>query len=162
MAAVTADGQLFTWGDGFAGKLGHGDTESVAMPRLVAGLSGLQARLITAVFSLDPEPEVIWQQKRSSLRPPPFISFHHCRHSVAHTLVLDLSASTMLHSRPAVLTAQFCRLWLDVLASVQVLGVACGAWHTAAVAREPGRGDAGHLPNNLPSGTVPTCKGALM
>lgn len=35
MAIVTSDGALYTCGDGFGGKLGHGDTESVAEPRQV-------------------------------------------------------------------------------------------------------------------------------
>ena len=43
MAAVTASGRLFTWGDGFAGKLGHGSTESVSAPRFVEALADYQA-----------------------------------------------------------------------------------------------------------------------
>lgn len=42
MAAATAGGQLFTWGDGFGGKLGHGDSTACALPRRVAALSSLQ------------------------------------------------------------------------------------------------------------------------
>ena len=44
MAAVTASGRLFTWGDGFAGKLGHGSAESASAPRLVEALADFQAR----------------------------------------------------------------------------------------------------------------------
>ncbi len=37
-AAVTADGALFTWGEGFGGKLGHGDQSSRAHPTQVRAL----------------------------------------------------------------------------------------------------------------------------
>ena len=32
-AAVASDGALFTWGDGFCAKLGHGSAASCAAPR---------------------------------------------------------------------------------------------------------------------------------
>ena len=44
MAAVVASGRLYTWGDGFAGKLGHGDRGGCAEPRVVEGLRHLQVR----------------------------------------------------------------------------------------------------------------------
>lgn len=34
-AALSADGRLFTWGDGLCGKLGHGDLASCSEPRQV-------------------------------------------------------------------------------------------------------------------------------
>lgn len=34
-AAVTSGGLLFTWGDGLAGKLGHGDQAACPHPRQV-------------------------------------------------------------------------------------------------------------------------------
>lgn len=46
MAAVVAAGRLYTWGDGFAGKLGHGDRRGCAEPRVVEGLRHLQVRLL--------------------------------------------------------------------------------------------------------------------
>lgn len=36
--AVTADGQLLTWGSGMSGKLGHGATENVGEPTRVESL----------------------------------------------------------------------------------------------------------------------------
>ena len=39
-AAVSIGGAVFTWGDGYSGKLGHGDARSVAAPRAVAALEG--------------------------------------------------------------------------------------------------------------------------
>ncbi|KAJ8762952.1 hypothetical protein K2173_023081 [Erythroxylum novogranatense] len=41
-ALITSTGQLFTFGDGTFGVLGHGDRESVAFPREVESLSGLR------------------------------------------------------------------------------------------------------------------------
>ncbi|PIN17408.1 putative protein, contains RCC1 domain [Handroanthus impetiginosus] len=41
-AVVTSAGQLFTFGDGTFGVLGHGDRESVSMPREVESLKGIR------------------------------------------------------------------------------------------------------------------------
>ncbi|KAL8129371.1 hypothetical protein V2J09_018526 [Rumex salicifolius] len=41
-AVVTSAGQLFTFGDGTFGVLGHGDRESISMPREVESLKGLR------------------------------------------------------------------------------------------------------------------------
>ena len=38
--AVTETGKLYTWGAGYHGKLGHGNSEAVAVPQLVQGLKG--------------------------------------------------------------------------------------------------------------------------
>lgn len=37
-AAYSNNGQLYTWGDGLCGKLGHGNWESTLVPKLVEGL----------------------------------------------------------------------------------------------------------------------------
>ena len=39
-AAVTASGELYTWGRGNYGRLGHGNSEDHTAPTLVAGLRG--------------------------------------------------------------------------------------------------------------------------
>jgi alpha-tubulin suppressor-like RCC1 family protein len=41
-AVVTSSGQLFTFGDGSFGVLGHGDRESMSLPREVESLKGLR------------------------------------------------------------------------------------------------------------------------
>ena len=41
-AAVTSEGQLFTWGEGFGGKLGHGDQICRTHPTLVSALAGIR------------------------------------------------------------------------------------------------------------------------
>jgi alpha-tubulin suppressor-like RCC1 family protein len=38
--AKTASGELWTWGDGESGQLGHGDKENMAEPRVVDGIEG--------------------------------------------------------------------------------------------------------------------------
>lgn len=38
-AAVSETGGIFTWGDGFGGKLGHGNEETLAMPKRLEGLT---------------------------------------------------------------------------------------------------------------------------
>ncbi|KAI6658560.1 hypothetical protein LOD99_15360 [Oopsacas minuta] len=40
-AAITIKGELYTWGDGDSGKLGHNDTLSYTRPKLVSTLSGV-------------------------------------------------------------------------------------------------------------------------
>ncbi|KAK9794046.1 hypothetical protein WJX73_005382 [Symbiochloris irregularis] len=42
MAIVTSQGSLYTCGDGFGGKLGHGDSMSISEPRKVEALEDLQ------------------------------------------------------------------------------------------------------------------------
>lgn len=39
-AAVTADGELYTWGKGRYGRLGHGDSDDQLRPKLVDALKG--------------------------------------------------------------------------------------------------------------------------
>jgi E3 ubiquitin-protein ligase HERC2 len=39
-AAVTASGELYTWGRGNYGRLGHGGSEDHCMPNLVTALKG--------------------------------------------------------------------------------------------------------------------------
>lgn len=40
-AAVTEDGELYTWGEGDHGRLGHGDNNPRYSPTLVHDLSGV-------------------------------------------------------------------------------------------------------------------------
>ena len=41
MAALTASGKVLTWGYGASGALGHGDTNSIAHPKLISSLEDL-------------------------------------------------------------------------------------------------------------------------
>lgn len=51
--AVDDTGNLYTWGLGNFGNLGHGDTEDQPVPRIVDGLRGA---MVTMVRSLPPGP----------------------------------------------------------------------------------------------------------
>ena len=39
-AAITGSGELYTWGKGRYGRLGHGDSEDQLKPKLVEALTG--------------------------------------------------------------------------------------------------------------------------
>ena len=38
--ALTASGELYAWGRGYEGQLGHGGKEALAVPRAVGGIEG--------------------------------------------------------------------------------------------------------------------------
>jgi hypothetical protein len=38
--ALTEQGRVYAWGSGRSGQLGHGDTQSLVLPRIIAGLDG--------------------------------------------------------------------------------------------------------------------------
>lgn len=67
-ALVTSNGQLFTFGDGTFGVLGHGDRESVAYPREVESLSGLRTIAVACgVWHTAAVVEVIATQSSASI-----------------------------------------------------------------------------------------------
>lgn len=47
-AAVTSDGDVYTWGDGFCGQLGHGDKRPQMLPKVVES-GGLEDECVTVV-----------------------------------------------------------------------------------------------------------------
>lgn len=67
-ALVTSTGQLFTFGDGTFGVLGHGDRENVSYPREVESLSGLRTIAVACgVWHTAAVVEVIVTQSSSSV-----------------------------------------------------------------------------------------------
>ncbi|CAI9115691.1 OLC1v1016666C1 [Oldenlandia corymbosa var. corymbosa] len=67
-ALVTSTGQLFTFGDGTFGVLGHGDRESVPYPREVDSLSGLRTIAVACgVWHTAAVVEVIVTQSSASV-----------------------------------------------------------------------------------------------
>ena len=67
-ALVTSTGQLFTFGDGTFGVLGHGDRENVAFPREVESLSGLRTIAVACgVWHTAAVVEVIVTQSSASV-----------------------------------------------------------------------------------------------
>ena len=45
-ACVTKDGELFTWGEGQYGKLGHGDENDQETPKRVEALVGVKVTIV--------------------------------------------------------------------------------------------------------------------
>ena len=67
-ALVTSTGQLFTFGDGTFGVLGHGDRESISYPREVESLSGLKTIAVACgVWHTAAVVEVIATQSSASI-----------------------------------------------------------------------------------------------
>ncbi|KAK3166582.1 hypothetical protein QOZ80_1AG0047670 [Eleusine coracana subsp. coracana] len=67
-ALITSRGQLFTYGDGTFGVLGHGNRESVSCPREVESLSGLKTIAVACgVWHTAAVVEVIVTQSSSSI-----------------------------------------------------------------------------------------------
>lgn len=67
-ALVTSTGQLFTFGDGTFGVLGHGDRENVSFPREVDSLSGLRTIAVACgVWHTAAVVEVIVTQSSASV-----------------------------------------------------------------------------------------------
>ena len=60
-AAVTSDGQLFTWGEGDFGRLGHGDSQFRFVPTLVKDiLVGSVSCGAAHTLALSPDCKVAW------------------------------------------------------------------------------------------------------
>ncbi|KNA22947.1 hypothetical protein SOVF_029230 [Spinacia oleracea] len=67
-ALITSTGQLFTFGDGTFGVLGHGDRENISYPREVDSLSGLRTVAVACgVWHTAAVVEVIVTQSSSSI-----------------------------------------------------------------------------------------------
>eukprot|EP00002_Diphylleia_rotans_P032670 TRINITY_DN6877_c0_g1_i9.p1 TRINITY_DN6877_c0_g1~~TRINITY_DN6877_c0_g1_i9.p1 ORF type:complete len:558 (+),score=69.40 TRINITY_DN6877_c0_g1_i9:171-1844(+) len=49
-AAVTSLGHLYTWGNGFEGKLGHGDEEDCLIPKIVKQLEGYHVMAVSCGY----------------------------------------------------------------------------------------------------------------
>lgn len=44
--ALTSDGEVYSWGNGDGGRLGHGDNNNKEEPTLIASLTGLKVTKI--------------------------------------------------------------------------------------------------------------------
>lgn len=47
--ALTEDGQVYSWGDGDYGKLGHGDCTTYKLPKRITGIFGVGAKAVKAI-----------------------------------------------------------------------------------------------------------------
>jgi Regulator of chromosome condensation (RCC1) repeat len=53
-AALTADGEVYTWGRGSHGALGHGGTAKLAIPKRVAALRGVDVAQVCGLARESP------------------------------------------------------------------------------------------------------------
>jgi alpha-tubulin suppressor-like RCC1 family protein len=61
-AAITASGELYTWGKGRYGRLGHGDSDDQLKPKLVEALlgNGRAKNSLPVLFCVFPSCEMFW------------------------------------------------------------------------------------------------------
>ena len=130
-AAVTSDGCLFTWGNGLCGKLGHGDHRSCSQPRKVPS-SRIRAH---------PSPCRLCRQTSASADEG-----SHSQPLLPRLLHLELTGRHKSHTLSVPRTlVPLCDIHrpseclcgaaqVEALKDKLVTQVACGAWHTAAVA----------------------------
>ncbi|VDD75186.1 unnamed protein product [Mesocestoides corti] len=66
-AAITASGEVYTWGHGLYGALGHGEFKNQRQPRLVEALKGHRVTQIacagaeTPTLAVTPDEDAVWQ-----------------------------------------------------------------------------------------------------
>ncbi|KAL3513206.1 hypothetical protein ACH5RR_025923 [Cinchona calisaya] len=108
---ITNRGEVFTWGDGSGGKLGHGIEADIANPKLVDTLSGLSIKSVACG------------------------EYHTCAVTVAgglytwgdgtHKLGLLGHGNEVSHWTPKKVNGQ--------IEGLHISSVSCGPWHTAAI-----------------------------
>ncbi|XP_020575495.1 uncharacterized protein LOC110021367 isoform X2 [Phalaenopsis equestris] len=110
-ALVTRQGEVFTWGEEFGGRLGHAIQADVSQPKLINALSGMNVEFVACG------------------------EYHTCAVTSSGDLYtwgdgvynsgLLGHGSEASHLVPKLLTAQ--------MAALHVSSVSCGPWHTAVV-----------------------------
>ncbi|XP_050224431.1 PH, RCC1 and FYVE domains-containing protein 1 isoform X2 [Mercurialis annua] len=114
--AVTKQGQIFSWGEGSGGKLGHGMEDDVSQPKVIDSLS--ESTIVLAACG----------------------EFHTC----AVTLSGDLytwghdTHNTGLLGHGRVVSYWIPKKIIGQMESVHIEFVSCGPWHTAAISSEGG------------------------
>lgn len=108
--AVTRDGQLYTWGHGKGGRLGHGDDAVQLLPRLVSALSD---RVVTEVATAE----------------------NHCAVITHEGEVFTFGSNRwgQLGHGKACVTLTSAPQKVEALRRVRAVAVACGTTHTAIV-----------------------------
>ena len=106
-AAISSVGQLYTWGAGSFGQLGHGERRAEAVPRLVVGLAALEVTRVacgghTCVLTAHGEMFTFGNGKHGQL------GHGHCR--------VEASPRSV-----------------QALRDTRVLGIACGDFHSLAL-----------------------------
>ena len=118
-AAVSASGELFTWGAGHAGQLGHGETLARLVPTAVGALHGRQVTMVACGM----EHTVAVTQSGSAFS---FGSSKHGRLGLGEAAV---STSRQPRPRPLALAAAVTR-GASEAAAARLVGASCGDAHT--------------------------------
>jgi len=170
-ALVTSTGQLFTFGDGTFGVLGHGDCKSVSYPKEVESLKGLRAvGVACGVWHTAAVVEVMvghssagccsgklftWGDgdkgrlghgdRETKLVPtcvPTLIDYNFWQIACGHSLTVGLTTSGQVFTMGSIVYGQLGNPKSDGklpclvegrLANESVEGIACGAYHVAAL-----------------------------
>ncbi|DAZ94414.1 TPA: hypothetical protein N0F65_003443 [Lagenidium giganteum] len=160
-AAVTVSGELYTWGGGMYGKLGHGNESGHTVPCLVETLKGLQVRQVACgsrhtVVLLENMDVYTWGDKENGVSGHGDTDGHQylpCRvEELRGNNIKQISAcgfhTACLSENGEVYTfgeGKFGRLGhnsernqlvarhVEALAGKRVKQIACGGFHTAAV-----------------------------
>ncbi len=166
-ALVTYTGDLYTWGEGRGGKLGHGHQADVMQPTRVVGLWGRRVTSVrcsesaTAVVT-DTQELYTWGDGAAGTLGYAAIRQHIPRQVPLPAPVLHVSLA-QFHAA-AVTAMGHLYTWgcglggklghggigdettprlVRALEGLQVLRVACGHWHTAAIVAKGGGGGVG-------------------
>lgn len=160
-AAVTVSGELFTWGGGMYGKLGHGNESGYTIPCLVEALKGFQVRQVACgsrhtVVLLENRDVYTWGDKENGVSGQGDTEGHQYLPNRVEELrnksIRQVSAcgfhTACLSESGEVFTfgeGKFGRLGhnsernqltarrVEALANKRIKQIACGGFHTAAV-----------------------------
>lgn len=108
---VTKQGQIFSWGEGSGGRLGHGMEADVSYPKLVDALNGSNVRFVACG------------------------EFHTCAATISGDLYTwgDGAYNIGLLGHISEVSCWTPRKVSGQMEGVQVSSISCGPWHTAAV-----------------------------
>ena len=144
MLLCTAAGDVFSWGWGDKGQLGHGNHDNINRPKLVR--DSFNKQLVSQAVSVSVSLSIP-QCRAVSLSPSLALSVCLClsvsicvshRLFVFHSVCLCFSVSVCVSQRLSLsaCASQCLSLFLTIWLHSQVTGVSCGLAHSAAVAAD--------------------------
>ncbi|KAM6409452.1 LOW QUALITY PROTEIN: RCC1 domain-containing protein 1 [Rhynochetos jubatus] len=139
--ALGEAGQIYAWGGGRHGQLGHGTLEPEPQPRLVEALAGLPMRDVAAggwhSASLSEAGDLyVWGWNESGQLALPCKALAEQRDAGAGDAELTPPRQQPVAEAAAFISIQACPALLDLPREREVSRVSCGSRHTAAVTRD--------------------------